>query len=44
MLGIPMLRLLFSFSGFFVVVEVWYVRSFWYVYPHVVGGMHSRLI
>ena len=27
MLGIPMLRLLFSFSGFFVVVEVWYVRQ-----------------
>ena len=27
MLGIPMLRLLFSFSGFFVVVEVRYVRQ-----------------
>ena len=27
MLGIPMLRLFFSFSGFFVVVEVRYVRQ-----------------
>ena len=27
MLGFPMLRLLFSFSGFFVVVEVWYALT-----------------